>query len=259
MNAFDMSKAEFRKIYDHLNRYSHVKSLAEESGIDEETLFVIYTQRTVRRATRNYYRIKNKVPGLVRRWERGESFVRIAASLRFPPILTALLLFQGNNISKKRFWEYVENTEDIKDNRLRREIKEVKEKDMIYSPHGYKLQYERGQWGEQRLQEWLGEQKIPYRTEEEIKGLFPKTPDALLDQPILANGSKIYWIESKASFGDDIEVRKNYKKQLEPYTQLFGKGMVVYWYGYLSDLPEYEDVIIVDNEFFQKPLTSDDN
>ena len=34
--------------------------------------------------------------------------------------------------------------------------------------------------------------------------------------------------------GDDVELRKNLKRQLGPYTELFGEGAVVYWYGFVD-------------------------
>ena len=48
------------------------------------------------------------------------------------------------------------------------------------------------------------------------------------------NGWNINWIESKATFGDRVEVNKNMKKQLEPYLELFGQGVVIYWFGFVD-------------------------
>lgn len=81
-----------------------------------------------------------------------------------------------------------------------------------------------------------------------------KTPDSLLDKPMLYEGKKIYWIESKASFGDNIEFRFNSRKQLIPYTQIFGPGIVVYWVGCLNDLETPEGIYVTDISILEKKL-----
>jgi hypothetical protein len=97
------------------------------------------------------------------------------------------------------------------------------------------------------LKEWLNSHEIKYRTERDLRGEFPKTPDCLLDEPIRVNGWEINWIESKASFGDSIEVKKNIRNQLIPYNELFGSGLVVYWFGIVDDIDQPEGIMIVDS------------
>jgi hypothetical protein len=63
----------------------------------------------------------------------------------------------------------------------------------------------------------------------------------------MLNGWEINWIESKATFGDNVEIKKNIKKQLLPYLDLFGRGMVVYWFGFLDDFEGPDDIIITDD------------
>jgi len=102
-------------------------------------------------------------------------------------------------------------------------------------------------WGEDLAHQWLDGQGITYRTENDLRDTeFTKTPDCLLDEPVLYNGHKIFWVESKASFGDNTEFKYNSRKQLIPYTKLFGPGLVVYWVGCLNDLECPEDVYVSD-------------
>ena len=68
-------------------------------------------------------------------------------------------------------------------------------------------------------------------------------------------GQKIFWIESKASFGDAAEFKINSNKQLIPYTELFGPGVVVYWTGYLDGLACPEGVTLEDIGILEKKLT----
>ena len=98
------------------------------------------------------------------------------------------------------------------------------------------VQAERGRFGEERLQRWLDDHQVGYRDEEDLRGAYPKTPDILLDEPMVYNGTKLFWIESKANFGDRTEVSRNTKRQLKPYSELFGPGMVIYWFGVVDGL-----------------------
>ncbi|HEV2428246.1 MAG TPA: TPD domain-containing protein, partial [Thermoplasmata archaeon] len=59
-------------------------------------------------------------------------------------------------------------------------------------------------------------------------------------------GQKIAWIESKANFGDDVELKKNLRRQLGPYTELFGEGAVVYWYGYVDNADSPPGILLWD-------------
>jgi len=119
--------------------------------------------------------------------------------------------------------------------------------DIINSPEGDMRQKLRGKWGEKNLQDWLDGQGITYRTENDLRGNYTKTPDALLDKPIVVNGWKINWIESKASFGDFVEVNKNTRKQLQPYVELFGQGLVVYWFGFVDEITMEDGIYITDS------------
>jgi len=107
-------------------------------------------------------------------------------------------------------------------------------------------QRERGRKGEARLYDWLQRHGIKYRTEVDLRGKYAKTPDALLDHPIVFFGQKLQWIESKANFGDDVELRRNLRKQLAPYTELFGEGAVVYWYGYVDGAESPDGILLWD-------------
>jgi hypothetical protein len=78
---------------------------------------------------------------------------------------------------------------------------------------------------------------VPYRTEQELreKGCT-KTPDFLLDGPFLFGGKSVNWVESKAVFGSHEEHENYLNRQFNEYRELYGTGLVVYWYGYLDDI-----------------------
>jgi hypothetical protein len=245
-----MKYEDYKKVYFELRNPNDVKRLARKYNLDEELLFVMYTQRTVRDATRRYYIIKKDIKKIAKEWRRGSSILTLARRINFPPILLGLMLSSEIGLPRKQFWKYVREAQTCKDKRLRRELKEIAEHDLIYSPAGAQKQTERGAWGEKRLQEWLDKKDVTYRTEVELRGEYPKTPDCLLEKPMQIDGVKVHWIESKASFGDEIELKKNVRRQLKPYTDLFGTGAVVYWFGYVEGIEPPEGITLLDGEHF---------
>ncbi|MGI5964310.1 MAG: TPD domain-containing protein [Candidatus Methanomethylophilaceae archaeon] len=240
-----MDYTEYKKIYNGLKTAADVNRL-EAEGYDRRMLESLLTQKVSRDVKKRFHVVKKNAKYMLRDWKKGKTIMQIADRQRFPPILTAMMIFQEDGATKKQFWEFVRNPELLESEETARELREATENDLIYSPYGTAKQKERGVWGESLLEGWLDGQGISYRTENDLRGKFEKTPDSLLDEPMLYEGKKIFWIESKASFGDNVEFRYNSRKQLIPYTKIFGPGVVVYWVGCLNDL-ELPDGIYVDD------------
>lgn len=248
-----MRTEEYRELASQLRKPADITRLAKERGLERELLLIIYTHRVVRDATKRYYRVKNKADRLIAMWKSGTTLVQISRNEDFPPILMSLLLLRQMGYPRKEFWDYVREPEKIKNARLAKEIFDVARDDIIYSLEGMEVQAERGRRGEAWLANWLDRYCIKYRTENQLKAEFKKTPDFLLDEPMVIDGEEICWFESKANFGDRVEINRNMKKQLVPYTEMFGKGIVVYWFGFVDDYRcDVEGVRIVDAEFFKR-------
>lgn len=245
-----MKYEHYQEIYSQLKKPHDIDALAKRYGLDRELLLVLYTQRTVRDATRRFYIVKKDMKKIVKEWRSGTSIAKIARILNFPSVLLALMLTSEIGLPRKQFWKYLRDPNTCHDKRLKKELEQVAQEDIIYSPKGSQVQTERGQWGEKKLQEWLDRRDLKYRTEVELRGEYTKTPDCLLEKPIQIDGTKVHWIESKASFGDDIELRKNARRQLKPYTEMFGTGAVVYWFGFVEGIEPPEGVKVLPGTYF---------
>lgn len=229
-----------------------IDRLQDSTGLERELLLIIYQQKVSRDATRRYYKVKSRVPKIHREWKSGKPLLRIAHEHGFPPVLMAYLVLLEGKVPRKQFWKYVRDPSTVRDPRLRREIKDLIKNDLVYAPEANERQAERGREGEALLYNWLDDLGVSYKTEDDLRQISQKTPDALLDEPLVYDGQEIKWIESKANFGDHKEINRNLRKQLIPYTQLFGPGLVVYWYGYVSDAKTRDDIILASREFFEE-------
>ena len=241
-----MDRETYRRLYDRLATVEDVGKVAKDEHLDEELLFVIHTHRVTRNATRRFYVVKRTVPRLASQWRRGRTILDMAKEWTFPPVLMGQMLLGELGIPRKKVWQTFLHPETAPDERLRHEVEELLAADSIYSPAGMDRQRDRGQVGEARLYAWLEKHGIGYRTEKDLRGKYSKTPDALLDQPIMFYGQKITWIESKGNFGDDVELKKNLKRQLGPYTEMFGEGAVVYWYGFVEGAESPPGILLWD-------------
>jgi hypothetical protein len=240
-----MQYAEYKQIYDGLKKPADIERFHQEGGYDYHLLKTLYTQKVSRDVKKRYYVVKQNSPKMLKEWKKGATMMEVSDKWNFPPILTAMLLFLEDGASKKEFWSYINDPDQLCE-KTAQELREVIANDCIYSPAANEDQKERGKWGEGLLHEWLDEQGITYRVEDDLKGVYDKTPDSLLDEPMMYQGHKIFWVESKASFADNTEFKYNSRKQLIPYTEIFGPGVVVYWPGYLDDLECPPDVYIND-------------
>ena len=252
-----MDQEEYDKLYKGLRGPKDIEAF-EKEGYDHRMLETIYTQKINRSVRRKHPFVKRNTKNMLREWKSGHTFCQIAKSYKYPPVLTAMMIFQENGTSRKAFWEYVRDPSLLDSEETAKELQEAAQKDLVFSPEGVAKANERGKWGEGLLWEWLDGQNVDYKTEyderSEDGSQGSKTPDCLLAEPMDFNGTKIYWIESKASFGDSVEFKYNCTKQLIPYTQLFGPGVVVYWNGHVDGLECPSDLLVEDIGILEKDL-----
>ena len=229
-----------------------VETIARNLSFSEDTIYSIRSQEIVKEVKRKFHIYKLSKGKMTRRWKNGESLVTIADSFNFPPVLIAGFILPELGYTKKKIQNMFHNPGEIADKRLRNDIAQVVEKDQLYSPAHSKIQKNEGQEGELRLAEWLVNRDIDFETEEDLKNRSSKTPDFVLKDDLFLGKTRLAWIESKASFGSRTDYRMHLRKQLKPYRELFGPGMVVYWRGFLTSLRRYDDIFISGDKFFEE-------
>ncbi|MCK4247844.1 MAG: TPD domain-containing protein [Methanomicrobia archaeon] len=241
----------YKEIYENLNSTEDIDALVEKFRIEREVFLAILSQKIVRNVKKNYYKLERKKEILRARWKDGESITDISEEYNFSPVLTASFIFQ-DTFSRKKFKEYLKNPELIEEKRIKKEIKEIIEEDIVYSPKYIDLQRENGIRCEEEIRSWLLERDIRFITEKDARyENFRKTPDFLLMSPFSVGGFEVRWIESKAGFGDLIQFKQDFRGQLRPYVKLFGSGIIVYWVGHLERLNGFSNrIIVISKKFF---------
>lgn len=242
-----MDKTRYEEIYQSLRDITDVGPVAKKFEIHPGIAYTILSQKTVTMVKSNFSNLKRSGPEQLEQWNSGKTIVEMAGINRIPATLMASLILKELNIPKKIAFN---SPERLQNSRLSKEITEALQKDHFFSPHAHSLQLEKGKLGEEIILFWLKAHKIDFFTEDQLREQsMSKTPDFLLPEPITLEGKKVSWIESKAMFGDEQEHKYYMKKQFNHYEQMYGQGLVVYWYGFLNTL-ESNDHMIRSYPFF---------
>ncbi len=247
-----MDRQTYQIIYRSLHDFKDVFRLSDEYSKPVGMLATILNQKVVKKTRFKHRKVYSRESEIFLKWKQGRTILDLAEYAGFPPTLMASLIMKNCEISKKNINCLFKNVDLIENRRLRKEVKKALEADHFFSPHAHEMQCKKGVMGEAVIQKWLDDREISYFTEADIRAKGEgKTPDFVLANPICVDNSMVNWIESKALFGDDFEHEHYSKKQFQEYANIFGEGMVVYWYGYLEDLPA-EGYLVKSYSFFEE-------
>ena len=131
--------------------------------------------------------------------------------------------------------------------------------DKEYGPMAMAMQASVGQEFEFRLLEHIRKHDLHYQDENYLRRAgYDKTPDIKLDVPIAVDGKVINWIESKAIFANEKIHKRYLDEQLWSYWNRFGAGLVIYWFGYISDIEDNSDKGILVRDCFPENVTTMD-
>lgn len=247
-----MDRSTYFKIYKTLQSFKDVPKLSDKYSEPPGVVAMLLNQKVVKLARNSHRSIHGRDEELFFRWKQGVSILELAEKFRYPPALMASLIMKRYGFSKKAANMLFRNPDLIQSKRLRKEVKKALNSDYFFSPRAHAMQVQKGAMGEAIIQKWLDERGIAYFTEDELReNGNGKTPDFFLKAPLQIEGVEVRWIESKALFGDELEHRHYMNKQFKEYSELFGDGMVVYWYGFLESLAS-DTYLIKDHSFFEE-------
>jgi len=248
-----LTMKQYKKIMDVIDSRTP-EELIKEFKITSQIAYSLYTQNIIKYVKKHHHKIKNISPQLYRSWRRGKTILKISKEKRFPPALIANFILTEHGMKKREIQQILMNPDLCPTRKLAQELKDALAKDRVYSPSLNDRRAIEGRRGEERLEDFLDRIGIEYYSEVDLRDNenYPKTPDILFKKEGQnIKGHIVNWIESKSNFGSPTEFRINYRKQLSSYTELFGPGIVVYWYGYVEGINKDSSITVVEKEFFE--------
>lgn len=187
----------------------------------------------------NFYLLKTFGQQFITRFESGASLLDIAEWVNLSPTMIARRVLELRfGMSRKAITAALRNPERIEDVRLRNEVKLCVDCDEYAGPHMDRVRNVLGLEYEFRLMDELRTLRLQFESEQDLRdrGCY-KTPDVLLRVPVAFCGKVVCWVDSKAKFGDEFSLAKDYNDSVRSYVGRFGPGMVVYWFGFIEDCP----------------------
>ncbi|KAG6965104.1 hypothetical protein JG688_00007370 [Phytophthora aleatoria] len=242
-------------------------------SVSEETFSIIKRQVLHRqfRSELRLHRQEKTLKRYVARLGADESMGQIAKSVGFSPCMMARLLLDAkygwskttiSNLFKEAMKDESELETDAPNRRglsedeyarVMKEIHECIDQDEIGSPLADRIRHNMGVEYEYLLLETLRNRQLVFESEDMLreKGLS-KTPDVRLLLPIGVKDPKsgqlqvVNWIDSKAMFGDRHTHETENASQLQGYVNRYGPGMVIYWFGHVTQLSSDSDILITE-------------
>lgn len=252
---------EWEQLRDRLRSVADVSALARQPNhYNFETLSYIHQQLYSRQMAKTFYLAIKHGDTFVTRFKNGHSLLDIAEWVNLSPTMVARRVLElHSGLNRQQVTRALKDVSRIKDKRLREEVSWCIECDASSGPHVDRIRTVIGVEYELKLFDELANLRVEFECEQQLRDRgCHKTPDVLLRVPIAVEGKPVFWIDSKAKFGDEFTMTKDYAASLRSYVGRFGPGMVIYWFGFIEDCPsplmQDTDVVIVDK--FPKFLQS---
>lgn len=202
--------------------------------------------------------IEKILPSIIKRVESGEKLFQIAKNNGFSSYKLAKAYM--NKVLKVRVpvSSFIESPLSvINDIALIKDLLNCFAQDLTCSHEISQLSECSGREYEEFLIENLIRLHMCFETEVDLRSRGkPKTPDILFLIPMATKTpySKqsyvlVNWIDSKAFFADELTYSEHLE-QFKAYTNRYGRGMVIYWHGFVDSLlTTAQDSIVITDSF----------
>lgn len=248
--------------------------VAASIGVEYDSLVSLYGQVFVRNLKAEFRSSTDiDMNDIIQRFRTGESLLNMFKKFRMGANKFAKLYLEACNYSNVQLSSLLLDPEQITDVRLRKEILCLMEMDPICAYDVEQLKECLGREYEELLIGLLNNKKMCFETESELRSRGkPKTPDILFLIPMATVCSQldfmyydhqhslrnskdskvvINWIDSKAMFADVLTFKENLD-QFRAYNNRYGRGMVIYWHGFVEEICTSmlsDDMIVVRDHF----------
>lgn len=268
-----LTSAEHDELRRRLTCEADVRRECVSLGLPYVAARAVWLQSFQRLTRAGAPRLREALPRLRARWEAGEAtLLELARTVpvgngrqRYSPFLVAKKVLEACGARRKEVEALLDEAEAGRapEGGRAAQLKECADADPHYSPAANRLRRVAGLEYEYRLQESVRALGLAFLSEDDLKRRGDaKTPDVVVTSPFfLADGGggteggeedgpqqspppqPVCWIDSKAVYGGPQEWA-DHRGQLSGYVSRYGPGMVIYWYGHVSDLAPLAGVVV---------------
>ncbi|XP_078591288.1 CDAN1-interacting nuclease 1-like isoform X2 [Branchiostoma floridae x Branchiostoma japonicum] len=228
-------------------------AIAQHYRVSLHTLMSIYSQdyqKKMKKTHQRHHSVEAVDDYFQRYQERispetmGTVLLRIAKEVDLAPSLLAKIILEHHLAlqsaeseppSRSYVNQLLKDPCQISDPVLANEVQQCILNDCVYGPVVDSIRHSVGFEYENKLKRTLEEKGITF---------------------IAVDGHVVNWVESKASFGDELSHRTYLRDQFWSYWNRFGPGMVIYWFGFIDELDVNADKGIVLMDHFPDSFTT---
>ncbi len=214
-----------------------------EHDINYDSFISLRNQLIVRKLKTESKLMESKMKRIITRINRGDSLHFISKELSFSSYKLAKLFLEYYFQKSFPIQLFLENPSMISNEILREDLLNCISKDSVCSLEHSLLSECCGREYEDILIDKLHNLCLCFETEQELRNKGrSKTPDVLflipmaITTPYYESGQEnefvlVNWIDSKALFAD-VETLEEHLTQFRAYSNRYGHGLVIYWFGF---------------------------
>lgn len=222
-----------------------IKNLSKEYNLNKKLLISLRSQLLKNKVIEKHYLVKKFKSKLIKDYDKFD-IISLSKNFDISPLSIMRMI-----IKDKYKFKLTENNIQNLNNYDKKQV-ELAIKNDITSQLNQDDANKKSIQYEKKIERALLKRNVNFKTQEDLileqtkkHGHAVITPDFLFDQEIKINGQLIKWMEVKNFYGSNIRYFKNkVKKQLKKYQKKWGKGCVVFRYGFNDKLSFDNNLII---------------
>ncbi|DAZ96692.1 TPA: hypothetical protein N0F65_009159 [Lagenidium giganteum] len=201
----------------------------------------------------NTHRVRRDVDKISNEFYSGKSLIELSNTHNYPPVSLMRIILRARGYSSMHIKRALAQPQEHLSKRDQHELKKAIEYDSVHrsDPFIGTASYNATSL-EDTIVSYFKSKGIRVKTEKELGseqiekyGRRVISPDILLLDPVIINGTPVRWIDAKNYYGAHIVSKRLISKQLESYVSEWGPGAIVFGMGY-SDMFSVPGVICLD-------------
>lgn len=203
------------------------------------------------KAMRRCGSLRRQAKKVYSQYRAGHTVLDLAKKTDQPPMNVLRVILKEMKWSKEQIKKALRDPKQFK-NRERNEFVAAESMDLVSMVNQSEI-HEHSDQFEDLLSDWLTQKGIRFVRQKELEreqkkefGTQILTPDFLILDEVLIDGTPCHWIDCKAFYGANLQFSiKNTKKQMARYINHWGSGAIVYLQGFSTAIKIHGDCALL--------------